>query len=89
MAPKVRKVPLRRCVGCDANRPKRELVRIVRTPEGALEMDPQGKRPGRGVYVCPDPACLEAALRGRRIERALEAAVPPSLIAAVRERIGG
>lgn len=85
----MRKVPLRRCVGCDTSRPKRELLRIVRTPQGALELDPQGKRPGRGVYVCPDATCLDAAVRSRRMERALETPVPTSLIQVVRERLGG
>ncbi|WP_324717753.1 YlxR family protein [Carboxydochorda subterranea] len=70
--PRPRKVPMRTCVGCRTVRPKREMIRIVRTPEGSVVVDPTGKRSGRGAYICPRPECLEAARRGRQLERALE-----------------
>ncbi|MCR4402294.1 MAG: YlxR family protein [Firmicutes bacterium] len=77
---RVKKVPQRTCVGCRQVRPKKELVRIVRTPEGLVEMDPTGKRSGRGAYVCPDPGCLDLALRGKRLDAALEVHVPAEVV---------
>ena len=50
---KQKKIPVRRCVGCNAQRPKRELVRVVRSPEGEISIDLRGKAPGRGAYLCP------------------------------------
>ncbi len=67
-----RRVPIRTCVGCRQERPKRELLRIVRTPEGTVGFDPTGKRSGRGAYICPKPECLQAARRGGQLQRALE-----------------
>lgn len=82
MAP--RHVPERTCVGCRAVRPKRELVRVVRTPEGTVELDPTGKRSGRGAYLCRNVACLEAAVQGRRLERALRHPIRPEVVDQVR-----
>jgi len=72
--------PLRSCMGCGAKRPKRELVRVVRTPSGAVEIDPTGRRAGRGAYVCPTIECLKAAVKGKRLERALETPVPDEVL---------
>ena len=63
-----RKIPLRICVGCRTKKPKRELIRLVRTPEGELRLDPGGKISGRGAYICRQQSCLEVALKGRRLE---------------------
>ncbi len=68
---KVRKVPMRTCVACRTTRPKRELVRVVRTPAGELLIDRKGKVSGRGAYVCPEASCAEAAVKRRALERAL------------------
>ncbi len=65
-------VPMRTCVGCRTSRPKRDLIRVVRDPEGKVGLDLSGKNPGRGVYVCAINECLEKAVRGRQLERALE-----------------
>lgn len=73
---KGRKVPERTCVGCRTVRPKRELVRIVRTPDKEVTVDGTGKLAGRGAYICPDDRCLELATRGKRLERALQRSVP-------------
>lgn len=67
---KVRRSPLRSCIGCRAIRPKRELVRLVRTPEDALVLDWTGKLPGRGAYLCPEPDCLRTALKRNSLDRA-------------------
>lgn len=69
---KVRKVPLRMCMGCQQMKPKKELLRIVRTPEGDVLLDPTGKLNGRGAYICPDRECLQKAVKHKRLERALE-----------------
>jgi len=65
-------VPLRRCVVCGAQRPKVELVRVVREPEGGFVVDAPSKAPGRGAYVCRSPQCVEQAAKGRAISRALD-----------------
>jgi len=61
---KPRHVPIRTCAGCRQERPKREMVRVVRTPEGSVVVDPTGKRAGRGAYLCPSFDCWSRALRG-------------------------
>ncbi len=64
---KTRHEPIRMCAGCGASRPKRELVRAVRTPEGHVQVDESGKKPGRGIYICPSPECYAQALKSRRL----------------------
>jgi len=68
---KARKTPVRTCIGCQANDDKRDLVRIVRTSDGHVEVDPTGKANGRGAYVCRTAECFEAAVRRKRIDSAL------------------
>lgn len=72
--PKVKKVPQRMCLGCGQLKPKKELLRVVRTPDGVIEVDnsPAGKKSGRGAYLCPSRECLGKAVKGKRLERALE-----------------
>jgi predicted RNA-binding protein YlxR (DUF448 family) len=72
-------VPLRTCVACRTERPKRELVRVVRTPDGSVVLDPTGRRAGRGAYLCADGACWSVALKKHSLERALEVPLPPDL----------
>jgi predicted RNA-binding protein YlxR (DUF448 family) len=69
---KVKKKPMRLCVGCQEMKPKRELIRVVRTPEEKLEIDYTGKKSGRGAYLCPQLGCLESAVKGRRLEKSLK-----------------
>lgn len=77
---KPRKVPQRTCVGCRSVRSKRELVRIVRTPDKEVTVDATGQLAGRGAYVCPDEDCLELAYKGKRLERALQQPVPEDVL---------
>lgn len=70
-----RHVPQRTCVACRAGRAKRELVRVVRTPEGVVMVDKTGKHNGRGAYLCPQRHCWETALAQRQLERALKVAL--------------
>ena len=71
-----KKIPERQCLGCNEHKPKRELLRVVRTPEGEILLDFTGKKSGRGAYICRDAACLRKARRSKRIERALDVSVP-------------
>ena len=74
-----RKVPLRKCTGCGEMKPKRELVRVVRSKDGEVSLDLLGKKPGRGAYICKDKECLKHARKAKRIERALECQISPEL----------
>ena len=76
MAPAPKKIPVRQCVGCREHRPKRELVRVVRSPEGNVSLDFSGKANGRGAYLCRNPECLRKAMKARALERAFDAQVP-------------
>ena len=71
-----KKIPMRQCVGCREMKPKKELIRVVRSPEGDISLDFHGKKPGRGAYVCPDPECLRKAQRAKALERSLEVPIP-------------
>jgi predicted RNA-binding protein YlxR (DUF448 family) len=72
---------MRTCVACGRIRPKRELVRVVRTPDGLVRVDPTGKVSGRGAYVCREPGCADAGLREARLAHALEVAIPADVAA--------
>ena len=67
---------MRQCLGCNEHKPKRELLRVVRSPEGEISLDFIGKKSGRGAYVCPDLRCLKKARKSGRIERSLECKIP-------------
>lgn len=84
---KPRKIPLRNCIGCQEQKNKRELVRIVRTPEGNVELDPSGKKAGRGTYICRKRSCLDAAVKGKRIERNLKHPVSPAIVQELMEQL--
>ena len=71
--------PLRQCLGCREMKPKPELVRVVRSPEGTVSLDPRGKAPGRGAYVCPNPDCLKKAQRSKALSRSLGVEIPPEV----------
>lgn len=77
--PKVRKVPMRMCVGCREMKPKAELMRVVKPQEGDCAIDRTGKAPGRGAYVCENAECLRKAQKSRALERALEAKIEDSV----------
>lgn len=84
---KVRKIPQRMCVGCREMKNKRELLRVVRTPEGNIEVDPTGKRAGRGAYLCPDPECLLQAVKGKRLQKALEQEISTEILDIIRAQL--
>ena len=72
---KEKKVPMRMCVGCREMKPKKELLRVVRSPEWAVSIDPTGRKPGRGAYVCHSAECLKKAIKQRQLERAFDCAL--------------
>ncbi len=82
-----KKIPMRQCLGCREMKPKMELIRVVRSPEGAVSLDFKGKLPGRGAYVCPNPACLAKARKSRALERAFSAPLPDQVWAALEEQM--
>lgn len=85
MQPK--KIPLRRCCGCGESFPKKELIRMVRTPDGAVRMDFTGKLSGRGVYVCRSLTCFKKARKANRFASALEMAVSDEVLSALEEEV--
>lgn len=85
----LRHVPERTCVACRLPRPKREMVRIVRTASGSVEVDPTGKLSGRGAYLCQQASCWQAALRRDALGRALKVTVPPADRAALEAYVVG
>ena len=84
---KPKKIPMRMCVGCREMKPKRELIRVVRSPEGEVSMDPVGKKPGRGAYVCRNVDCLKRAIKQRQLERQLEVQLTEEVAQALQDTI--
>lgn len=82
-----KKIPMRQCLGCREMKPKRELIRVVRSPEGAISLDFRGKANGRGAYVCPSPDCLKKAVRAKALERALETPIPDEIFAQLQAQM--
>ena len=81
-------VPMRTCIGCHQKQPKRELLRVVRTPAGTLELDTEGKHPGRGAYMCLNRTCPQMALEQRKLERALKCRVSDEDIVSLKKAAG-
>ena len=75
-----KKIPMRQCLGCREHKPKRELFRIVRSPEGQVSLDRSGRINGRGAYLCRNPEGLRRALKAKALERAFETAVPDEVL---------
>ena len=73
---KVRKIPMRQCLGCNEHRPKAELLRVVRTPEGETLLDFTGRKSGRGAYICRDIKCLKRVRKSHRLEKSLNCEIP-------------
>lgn len=84
---KTRKIPMRMCVGCREMKEKRSLLRIVKSPEGAISFDRVGKAPGRGAYICRSKDCLDKAVRQRQLERALETKIEQAVFSQLMEEI--
>lgn len=87
MPQKIKKIPERKCTGCNEKRPKKELIRIVRTPNGEIQLDDKGKISGRGVYICPDKKCFDKAKKAKRFERSLEVEIPEAVYAELETKL--
>ena len=75
-----KKIPMRQCLGCREMKPKPELLRVVRSPEGEISLDTRGKKPGRGAYICPNSECLRRAVKSRALDRALDTKIPDEVM---------
>lgn len=84
---KTKKIPVRLCVACRQPKPKKQLLRIVKSPEGMLKLDPTGKAQGRGAYICPELACLEKAKKTKALERALDYPLTEELFSEIKRVI--
>ena len=82
-----KKIPMRKCLGCNEMKPKKELIRAVKSPEGEISLDLTGKKSGRGAYICPDKSCFQKARKAKRLERALEAQIPESVYDLMAEKL--
>ena len=82
-----KKIPLRQCVGCSERKPKGELLRVVRTPEGEIVLDKTGRKNGRGVYLCNEVKCFNKARKNGRISAHLETEIPVEIYEALEKKI--
>ena len=83
----MKKTPMRQCIGCREMKAKKELIRVVRSPEGEISVDFKGKKSGRGAYVCPDAACLKKAEKSKALARAFETAIPAEVYALLEKQM--
>lgn len=72
----MKKVPMRKCVGCQEMKSKKEMIRVIRTQEGEFLLDATGKKNGRGAYICPDMECLKKAVKNKGLERSFKQSIP-------------
>ena len=82
-----KKIPQRQCMGCRERKAKRELIRVVRTPEGDVKLDFGGKMNGRGAYICPQSECLKKAIRSKALDRSLEVTIPEEVYARLQKEM--
>ena len=84
-----KKTPLRQCLGCREMKPKRELIRVVKSPQGVISLDRTGKSPGRGAYVCPDINCMKRLIKAKALSRAFGAEIPQDVTDALLGQLAG
>ncbi len=82
-----KKVPLRKCLGCMSSFPKKDLVRVLKTPEGEVVIDLGGKKSGRGAYICKNSQCLKKALKAKRLQASLETEIPDTIIGELEKEL--
>lgn len=85
---KTKKVPMRMCLGCNEMKPKKELIRVVRSPEGEISLDFKGKAPGRGAYICHSSECLAKARKARRLEKSFSCKIEESVYEVMLNELG-
>ncbi|MBR0397397.1 MAG: YlxR family protein [Eubacterium sp.] len=84
---KTKKIPMRKCVGCQERKEKKELIRVLRTPEGAVVLDTTGRANGRGAYLCRSAGCLQKAVRNKGLARSLEQEIPAEVLEALQKEM--
>lgn len=83
----MKKLPQRTCIGCNTQKDKKELIRIVKNKEGEIFIDKTGKLPGRGAYICDNIECLEKAIKSKRLEKSFEMKIENVIYEELRKRI--
>ena len=76
MAKSMKKIPLRQCIGCGEMKNKKEMIRVIKTPEGEIMIDATGRKNGRGAYICPSSDCLKKAIKSKGLERSFKMYIP-------------
>jgi predicted RNA-binding protein YlxR (DUF448 family) len=84
---KPKKIPLRMCLGCNEMKPKAELIRVVKSPEGEVSLDFTGKKNGRGAYICHNAECLERSVKTKRLERSFSMAIPNEVYESLKKEL--
>ena len=84
-----KKVPMRKCVGCQEMKSKKEMIRVIRTAENEFVLDATGKKNGRGAYLCPDRECLKKAVKSRGLERSFKQAIPEAVYESLDKEMVG
>ena len=84
-----KKIPMRKCIGCNEMKPKKELIRIVRSPEGEFDLDVTGKKSGRGAYICKNPECFRKAVKSHGLERSLKTTIPKEVYEHLEKEMEG
>ncbi len=82
-----KQIPIRHCLGCGEGKPKKELVRVVRSPAGEMSVDITGKKPGRGAYICKNAACLAKAQKAKRLEKAFSCQIDKDVYTRLEQEI--
>ncbi len=85
----MKKIPMRQCTGCAEHKPKKELIRVVKSPDGVLSIDATGKAAGRGAYICKDINCLELSIKKKRLETCLGVTVAPEIYETLKKELSG
>lgn len=83
----MKKLPQRTCIGCNTQKDKKDLIRIVKNNQGEVSLDKTGKALGRGAYICDNPECLEKAIKSKRLEKSFETKIEESIYEELRKRI--
>jgi predicted RNA-binding protein YlxR (DUF448 family) len=85
--PAIKKMPQRKCIGCGISKNKKDLIRVVRSPENDISIDLKGKKSGRGAYICKDENCLKKAVKAKRFEKNLEVEISPEILEALLQQL--
>ncbi len=83
----MKKIPQRQCIGCGEMKSKKEMIRVIKTPEGEIMMDATGKKNGRGAYICPSRECLKKAIKSKGLERSFKMSIPSDIYEALTKEM--